>query len=330
MTDHIKICESLGKDLNVRYDITSDHLTEIRNIGGCVTGSIVLKHIMKYLHNIDYEPNDIDIIVPIDKSVRSISQIKSSNNNFIYRISNDLTLKLQTSSSEYMMTGNEDLLTTNVLIGHNIKINILHVRHGCNVLRYINNFDLGCCKNYYDGLNLVSFEYDHIKLLGTTLTYNKHNLTSDNTFFVDPKSRSILKQSFSRYIRYTYYYAKYRTLLDIHTNVITPKAYSYTYDNRDNSTKSCKYETIDTTFLTKSYIDDINQYFPIKSMMDEVYAKAKYIVYPVYPSRLMAEYWILIQEDIDIMNMIKCYDRLQKYKTRGIAYVYDHMDVIKI
>lgn len=310
-----KICDDISQELN-NYGITQDHLEELQKIKGCITGSFVFKHIIKNLHGVVFMENDIDIIIPVNDSMK---------NNFGYyvvslinKIKKDLSLECIKKETSYNLVDN--LLETQMLTSKDKKINLNILYVSCDTSTFINSFDLGCCKNLYNLNDFVSVEYDLIKEFKSTVRYNKISLDKihkGNSLYLNKSLCRLNKDS----LTLTPLYVHYCVLFDIY--VKNPVKQYKCYNNGVHGIVdifSCfennyacitdlgsnREAIVNNYNINMAYNNKINKYFPIISHME------------ILENKLINNSIELLQEEVDIMNMIRCYGRIKKYKCRGI------------
>lgn len=288
--DYDNICKIINGDLTL-LGINSSLLNEIREIGGCVTGSLLYRAIVNYFYALNFKISDVDIILPQSNNVDMFNQCLYPG---FYKEFNKLNL-IKTSSTSYELVDNLHCAQMYENKNKSIRINIIIISKSCTVSDFIKSFDIGCCKNYYDGKKLVSFDFENTKHLKSTVTYNKISVDKiyrGNKLYLAGKNvspSSLIK---------TELYKEYKKLQDI---------YSLSEELRQkfSATECDKFQSHMTTHADYNKIITINKYFPIIEKMNSHNMK---------PGNNE-----ITQDVIDIMNMIRCFDRIVKYQTRGIT-----------
>jgi len=310
------IINILNERLN-HYGIKKQHLSELRKCGGGITGSFVLACIMKFLGK-PFRPNDIDILIPVKKS--DANQYNFYDNSFVNMLINDLFLSKESISSYNFASGIE---YTSIYSNGEYKYNFVYISE--NIYKFIADFDLSCCINFYDGDSLLVFNEDD--LYGMRSSYNINRIPIDKLYRhqskpyisdipIKPISSNI---SFDNMVGrrslfvHTKLYAKYRVFRDVNSRDI-----HYSRDNNLNNVypyfdkESNKWLSLNSYEQCDEKIKELNSmghYFPIHHVLSQIDR-----------IKAIASNNVLIQQELDVMNMIRCYERIMKYIQRGISF----------
>lgn len=294
------ICKSIKEEL-MEYHMDADFMKELRNAGGCVTGSMVLKHIMEVLWEETFKMSDIDVLIP---TVKSNSHLIDEPKFILdFATKHELQKKNETA---YQLV---DYICYSYTLGD--MYNIIYIT--CDVDTFIRTFDMGCCKNYYNGDKLVSLEYDAIKEGKTSVAYNKIPVNRVYKGMQVHWDYDSAQQRISS-IYYTPLYVQFRIICDMYLKKeIVP--YKCIINNNEISNITQYTKIVGNSILQPSNmeeflrfykynqgcIEEINRYFPFTETLDKVKNSNE-----------------IDQNVVDCMNMIRCHGRILKYTARGI------------
>lgn len=147
-----------------------------------ISGGSVTRAIIDPINVRNWDLTDLDIyvnarnVLPIKVFLKSISK-----NNFIQGVD-----KLYSDS---FLSRNRIIKVIRFNINKENHIDLMIVRNNRLVTDVVRNFDLSCCKNYYNGKNIFSLDYHNLKKMETSLNpeylefYTKKNEIIQNRLF---------------------------------------------------------------------------------------------------------------------------------------------------
>lgn len=295
--------------LLVNNKISSHHLGELRRQGGCISGSFVLNCIRSRLCGSIFHPNDIDIFIPVSATTKvdafGLYKIK-----IVDMLIKDLKL-LKMDKLSYNLVDGIRYTTMYVDESTNMKYNFIYVEG--NIHDFIMSFDFSCCKNAYDGENLLVAEEQY--LLNGQSTYNYNRILLEKIYqnkslpYFNSIKNNNLKLGYGgqNFLVNNHLYARYKELYDIFFSK-NLNMHTY-YDKNVQDWVTLKpWHNYDLKIKT---LKNIQEYFPI--ICDKFDA--------IQQHKLSNNGTEIIQEEIDIMNIIRCHDRITKYTERGIKFI---------
>lgn len=279
--------------------LSEKELLLLDKIGGFISGSLLFKTVMQVLHDeCNFEPNDIDIFIP-QKS--RFDEWRADVDFFV----NELYKKGKDNSSYSCMYDDIlDILGSKKIEINNKIYNIIFYNSNKTPDELVNSFDLECCRMFYQKNNIYMANMKSLLMRKSSVKPNKVSI--DNLY--SPNNEQRVRQDNFTTLRYSKDFAMLATLFDVYQIVEHGQQYCALHKYMDKQMNEMK--ILSAANDLQKYKNDlvkIQEQFDIYRLFENFATSKKY-----------TNIFLIDQNIIDALNLIRCYYRMNKYSARGI------------